>query len=555
MKISYINFWPQSNKIEDFWLSNFCKQIFKDNAITLVNSNNNPDILFCSCFGNINNIINTQAKIKIFFTGENVLRDCYSDYNNHQLMNKIFDLQLGFHYTDINNKKIRLPLWLIFFNYYSMNNEDNLLTFITKKRRDNLNEKKFLGSLVCRHDRNGLRMKIFNELSKYGVVYSAGAFNNNYKNIGKSWDDKINFIKQSIFNICPENSQNEGYCTEKIFHALIGGCIPLYWGSDIPEKNLLNIKSYVMLDNENHNNLNNQIKYAVENKNDYLQENIFTQHADYILDNYYRTFEWQLKYKLNMIPKQKIYGISYASRNFRGRLKQNEVYKNCGLFDIFNMYNENDIDKNFIEENKEIWYNSSRGGGWWIWKPYIIYQQLLSINENDILVYFDGGCTLINNIQSKKRFNDYINYINNHWTGLLRFELKYKEKDYTNKYTFNFFKNRYNIDEENMKKYNETFQLVGGIQIIRKNKFSMDFFRDILKILRVDKEIFTEKYTLQKEIHRHDQSIMSILYKVMGGDLIIPDETWFGFGGRLGNDNFGSELSKKYPFWATRLQN
>ena len=46
-----------------------------------------------------------------------------------------------------------------------------------------------------------------------------------------------------------------------------------------------------------------------------------------------------------MIPKQKIYGISYASRNFRGRLKQNEVYKNCDLFDIFNMYNENDIDK------------------------------------------------------------------------------------------------------------------------------------------------------------------------------------------------------------------
>ena len=40
----------------------------------------------------------------------------------------------------------------------------------------------------------------------------------------------------------------------------------------------------------------------------------------------------------------------------------------------------------------------------------------------------------------------------------------------------------------------------------------------------------------------------------MGADLIIPDETWFGFGGRLGNDTFGSELSKKYPIWATRLK-
>ena len=80
MKISYINFWPQKYII-DFWLSNFCKSIF-DEEIEIVNYRNNPDILFCSCFGKIQDIINSKSKPKILFIGENTIRDCYSEYNN-----------------------------------------------------------------------------------------------------------------------------------------------------------------------------------------------------------------------------------------------------------------------------------------------------------------------------------------------------------------------------------------------------------------------------------------------------------------------------------------
>ena len=58
MKISYINFWPMKMKT-DFWLFYFCQTIFKEDVI-LVSSNQNPDILFCSCFGNIENIKNTK---------------------------------------------------------------------------------------------------------------------------------------------------------------------------------------------------------------------------------------------------------------------------------------------------------------------------------------------------------------------------------------------------------------------------------------------------------------------------------------------------------------
>ena len=72
----------------------------------------------------------------------------------------------------------------------------------------------------------------------------------------------------------------------------------------------------------------------------------------------------------------------------------------------------------------------------------------------------------------------------------------------------------------------------------------------ILEILNDDAKLFTDIYTQNNENHRHDQSIMSLCYKHMNGDLIIDDETWFG--GH--NGNFNSALSKKYPFWATRQQ-
>ena len=99
-----------------------------------------------------------------------------------------------------------------------------------------------------------------------------------------------------------------------------------------------------------------------------------------------------------------------------------------------------------------------------------------------------------------------------------------------------------------MNTYLESFQLIGGIQLIRKNDYTINFFNQCLNILNDDMNLFTDKYTNRNtnEKHRHDQSIMSLLYKHMGGDLIIDDETWFVEG-------FNSEKSKKYPFWVTRF--
>jgi len=550
MKISYINFWPQSYDI-DFWLSNFCKHIFEEN-IELVHYSKSPDILFCSCFGPMSNIKKTKAKIKVFFTGENVDRDVYNEYSNEKIMKETFNLRLAFHFNDIKNNKLRLPLWLTFYNFFTT---EHFITHMINQRHKNIQNKTSLGSLVCRHDRGRQRMKIMDELIKYGHVVSAGKFNNNCgRIIGPTWNDKLNFLKPSIFNICPENSSRRGYCTEKLFHAFEAGCIPLYWGNDFPEKDLIEKDSYIFVNMENDAIRKQQITNAVKHQKEIIQKPIFTKQAPYVLDSYYSNLKWQLKDKLGLIEKQKIFGISYASRDFIGCKQKENGFKYSGYFDDFNINGEKDIDEKFKQENKEIWYNSKRGGGWWIWKPHIIYKKLQEMKDNDILVYFDSGCTLCTTTEATKRFSEYIDMVNNHWTGFLRFQLSSncQEKIYTNKYTVNYFEKRYNTK---MDKYIANEQLVGGIQIIRKTKFTMDFFKEVLSILEDNKHLFDETYTQNGENHRHDQSIMSLLYKLKGGNLIIKDETWFGRGGCLGNANFGSNLSKKYPIWATRYRN
>jgi len=252
------------------------------------------------------------------------------------------------------------------------------------------------------------------------------------------------------------------------------------------------------------------------------------------------------------MSKSKIYGISYASRHFDNRYNTiTKIGTHCGLFDSFTCFREQDIDNDFKDKYKEVW-NMSKGGGYWIWKPYIISKMLEQMNDNDILVYIDAGCHINITPESKQRFNEYIHMINNSQSGLLRFQLTHQEKNFTNSKTIHYFKNKFNINDNIINTYLDSFQLLATVIILRKNDYTIHFFNKVLEILNDDMNLFTDKYTNTynntNENHRHDQSIMSLLYKYMEGNLIIDDETWFG--GNQGN--FNTTFSHKYPFWATR---
>ena len=100
------------------------------------------------------------------------------------------------------------------------------------------------------------------------------------------------------------------------------------------------------------------------------------------------------------------------------RINQNLINNEFSLFDEVKLLNENDLDdyiKPIVENNiKKYGHDGNgyplRGYGYWIWKPYIILQELNKLQDGDILVHLDIHCHL--NI-IKDKFEDIINELNN----------------------------------------------------------------------------------------------------------------------------------------------
>jgi hypothetical protein len=304
-KIQIINFWDKQDNLKNFWIIKYLQSILNTDFDFV---DNNPDILLCSCFGNINNAITNKAKVKIFFYGENL--NYNYPYNNFNLLEKIFNVIAGFNYTNFEKNIIRFPLWLLYYPYYKYEEDNNILKYLETSYKENLKITKENASLVCNYDKNGQRILIYDELSKYIKILCPSNFKRNTDRIEGTNEAKINFIKNTIYNICPENSEFEGYFTEKIFQSLEAGCIPIYWAIDLPEKDIINENSYCFVNIKNQNDIKNKIKDVVINKDNYIQNNIFKENAKYVVNDMYKTLEWKIKEKLDLIQKQQIYFIN-----------------------------------------------------------------------------------------------------------------------------------------------------------------------------------------------------------------------------------------------------
>jgi len=260
--ICYTNFWP------DFYNSPF--KYYFINTINNKNDNfrivkhYNPHIHFFSVFGNKKNIIKSKAKYKIFFTGENVNDKKYISYRGN-CINDV-DLSLGFDYCNADNY-LRFPLWLLYY-FNPENTKDNIKQILNNFKIP-YQKSKFC-SLISRQDNNGIRTKIYKEISKIANVDCPGRLLYNDDSLQNIFNDnKSLYLRQYKFNICPENSISKGYVTEKIFECLNSGCIPIYNGwSNNPEPDIINpdiILWYDEKDEQNNQNILKEIKLLNEN--------------------------------------------------------------------------------------------------------------------------------------------------------------------------------------------------------------------------------------------------------------------------------------------------
>ena len=238
-----------------------------------------------------------------------------------------------------------------------------------------------------------------------------------------------------------------------------------------------------------------------------------------------------------------IHIISYGDDKYkRSKERIHAEAVATGWFDTVSVYGPDDLDDEFKSKFKNI-LSYKRGGGYWIWKLYIINKKISEIDEDDILIYLDAGCKI--NPEGKTRFNEYIDMLNDSDLGIISFELDKIEKEWTTKETFD------HLDVKHDSKIANTNQLVGTVRIMKKNFNLMRMLDLEMKTLHANPLLFTDCYNKNQKSpfkdHRHDQSIFSVIRK-MSNTILLKDETWFG--GRTGG--FGTGKSNKYPFWATR---
>lgn len=162
------------------------------------------------------------GRIKIGFIGENW------PHHIQRLKLQCHFLISHLHGNLIDNcHNLTWPLFGIYFDLFQLSNE-------AKAKRIKVNGPKTKFCCFIVSNPNGtIRNKIFQELNKIKHIESSGKHWNNSGFIvagGHSESTIINYISDFKFCICSENSEDGGYCTEKIVQCMIAGTIPIYWG-------------------------------------------------------------------------------------------------------------------------------------------------------------------------------------------------------------------------------------------------------------------------------------------------------------------------------------
>lgn len=230
--VETLNFWGTLESPKKLFHYQFATHHFSH----LLSAENS--LMLGSVFGPRKLLALSKSRNKIFYTGENVAR--FKEYRDH--CKGIADLAIGFDYINRRDYQ-RFPIWIEYFIPPWTNAEGirNIIKdFVIKDICPN--ESKRFASLVCSHDKGNTRTKLFHLLSQIDRVDSGGAYLNNTDALKKEFnDDKGKFIGHYKFNICPENTDREGYVTEKVFEAIRYNTIPVYWGGlNNPEPDVLN---------------------------------------------------------------------------------------------------------------------------------------------------------------------------------------------------------------------------------------------------------------------------------------------------------------------------
>lgn len=233
-----------------------------------------------------------------------------------------------------------------------------------------------------------------------------------------------------------------------------------------------------------------------------------------------------------MLKKTKCHIITYGNARYREHFFDWKNNAKNSLFDSYKLYNDKNVcdikdfkyNLNSNENFKKV-FNSNLGGGYWIWKPFIISDFLSKINYGDLLIY----CDLRFQPNPSIEFDQFLKLKNktaetSHGILIPRYDIKQKFYSHRMKgfnTTLNKFWNHSKVFElfnlKNELEVRNKPQIWATIHCIIKSEKTEFIYREFKRIAEKHPLLFTSMSKQNKDIDRdlvccrHDQSIWNLL--------------------------------------------
>lgn len=207
--------------------------------------------------------------------------------------------------------------------------------------------------------------------------------------------------------------------------------------------------------------------------------------------------------------------VSYANKPYFYRSQHFLEQSAKKYFDGCASFHPEKLDKDFVHKNKHI-LDQPRGGGYWLWKPYIILETLKHVKDGDYVFYVDSGNLIVNDPEPLFKIVDNITQ------GILLFENRdgtANDKEVQGGIWQNYMFTKIDCFKKmscNAHQYVYGNQIDGSYALVKKNDYAVKFFTEYLSWAE-DADILTDapnklgdNYPGFRD-HRHDQSICSLL--------------------------------------------
>ena len=191
--------------------------------------------------------------------------------------------------------------------------------------------------------------------------------------------------------------------------------------------------------------------------------------------------------------------ITYGDQKYKDSLQRiKKEAEALEIFDEIHLYNDKLLPDLFQEYVRQY----ERGGGYWLWKPYVLFDALSKVDEGDIIVYADAGCTLLRHTDWK----DYFRILKR--KEAIFFITKGKNKKWCKKEVFTFF-------NPNNSLWRNAYQIQATFFMIKKTK-SNEVIKRWYQLATTHPHLFIDIHQDERfkenpsvKEHRHDQAVLT----------------------------------------------